>query len=362
MPTSPERPSLRPAASEPGGILVTGASGFIGASVVERLLARGFRRIRCLVRETSNRARLERVLQGAGGPDVEIICGNLLSAADCRAAADGASVIYHLAAGTGTKSFSEAFRHSVVSTRNLLDASLRSGGLRRFVNVSSFAVYTNIGNPRWRLLDERCPVERHPESRAEAYGYGKMRQDELVMDYGRRHGVPYVIVRPGSVYGPGRCMIPGRVGIDTFGFFLHLGGPNPIPLTYVENCAEAVVLAGLAPGVEGEVFNIVDDDLPSSRKFLRFYKKNVQPFPSVYLPHGLSYLLCFFWERLSRWSKGELPAVFTPREWSATWKRTHYSNAKAKALLGWSPAVPTEEGLRRFLESCRDQVRRRPAG
>ena len=101
-------------------------------------------------------------------------------------------------------------------------------------------------------------------------------------DYARRFGIPYVLIRPGWVYGPGNPGIHGRVGIGTFGIFLHLGGGNTMPLTYVDNCAEATVLAGLTKGVEGEVFNIVDDDLPSSRKFLRLYKRNVRRFRSIY--------------------------------------------------------------------------------
>ena len=88
-----------------------------------------------------------------------------------------------------------------------------------------------------------------------------------------------MIVRPGVVYGPGNKGITGRVGLGTFGLFLHLGGSNEIPLTYVDNCADAIVLAGIKGGVDGEVFNVVDDDLPTSRKFLRLYKKNVRPLP-----------------------------------------------------------------------------------
>ena len=101
-----------------------------------------------------------------------------------------------------------------------------------------------------------------------------------------------MIVRPGSVYGAGKREIAGRVGIGTFGLFLHLGGSNTIPFTYVDNCAEAIVLAGLVKGVDGEVFNVVDDDLPSSRQFLRLYKKNVRRFKSLYVPHAVSYALC----------------------------------------------------------------------
>ena len=83
--------------------------------------------------------------------------------------------------------------------------------------------------------------------------------------------------RPGAVYGPGKAGITGRVGVGTFGIFLHLGAGNPIPLSYVDNCAEAIVLAGLVKGLDGEVFNVVDDDLPSSRRFLRLYKEQVKP-------------------------------------------------------------------------------------
>ena len=83
-------------------------------------------------------------------------------------------------------------------------------------------------------------------------------------------------IRPGAVYGPGKAEIPGRVGRDLSGLFLHMGGRNLIPFTYVDNCAEAIVLAGLVKGVDGEVFNVVDDDLPTSRKFLRMYKQNVK--------------------------------------------------------------------------------------
>ena len=160
------------------------------------------------------------------------------------------------------------------------------------------------------------------------------------------------MVRPGSVYGAGNSEIAGRVGIGTFGVFLHLGGSNTIPFTYVENCAEAIVLAGLVKGVDGEVFNVVDDDLPSSRQFLRQYKKNVRRFKSVYVPHVVSHALCYLWEKYSEWSKGQLPPAFNRRRWYADWKKTRYSNEKLKLRLGWVPKVSTEEGLRRYFKNC----------
>lgn len=336
-------------------ILVTGAAGFIGARLVGLLLKKGFQDIRCLVRETSNLSRLKsNIAENQGEHKVELFFGNLLSKTDCLNMTKEVALIYHLAAGTGTKAFSDAYLNSVVATRNLLDAALAHRCLRRLVNVSSFAVYTNRHKQKRRLLDEHSPVEDHPESRAEAYCYGKVKQDELVIEYGRRYGLGYVLMRPGTVYGPGKKFIPGRVGIDTFGLFLHTGGPNRIPFTYVDNCAEAIMLAGLKKGIEGEVFNIVDDELPTSRRFLRLYKRRVKNFRSLYVPHFASCVLCFLWERFAKWSRGQIPPAFTRREWSAYWKKTNYSNEKLKNLLGWLPRVKTEEGLELFFKASRN--------
>ena len=338
-------------------ILITGAGGFVGTRVVETLLSYGFKKLRCLVRTNRNLSRLENMAVQANA-SVEFIQGNLLSSDDCANAIKGVSVIYHLAAGV-EKSFPGCFLNSVVTTRNLMDAALRESSLKRFVNTSSIAVYTNEKILRGGVLDETCEVDTKFVERAEAYTYGKAKQDELVLEYGQKFHLPYVIVRPSVVFGPGKARITDRIGTDTFGFFLHLGLGNTIPLTYVENCAEAIVLAGLQSGIEGQVFNITDDNLPTSRQFLRQYKKQVKNIRSISVPYPLWYALNALWEKYSIWSEGQLPPVFNRRSCEVYWKRVKYSNRKAKELLGWQPKVPMKDALNIFFNYVRDVQERK---
>src|SRR5262249_16559463 len=105
-------------------VLVTGSTGFLGARVVPRLLNRGFRNIRCFTRRSSGLDGFDVMVGGHQTAGVDVIRGNLLSRDDCIKATKDVAVIYHLAAGTGEKSFPDAFMNSVLTTRNLLDAAV----------------------------------------------------------------------------------------------------------------------------------------------------------------------------------------------------------------------------------------------
>ncbi|HEX4350595.1 MAG TPA: NAD(P)-dependent oxidoreductase [Verrucomicrobiae bacterium] len=329
-------------------VLVTGSNGFIGAKVVEILLEYGFRNIRCFVRPSSKLDRLKQILARFGAEkSAEIVSGDLLSRDDCRRAAEGVSVIYHLAAGM-EKSFAGAFMNSALATRNLMDAFLESGNVKRFVNVSSFAVYSNLKLARGALLDETCPLEDAPQERHDAYCFGKLKQEELVREYGGKKKLPYAILRPGAVFGPGKKALSGRVGIDTFGFFIHLGGGNQLPLTFVDNCADAIVLAGLKPGVDGEIFNVVDDDLLTSAEFLSAYKQKVKFF-SIPVPFFIAHGMCCLWEDFSKRRHGQLPAVFNRRRAASEWKGNRFTNQKLRDRLGWKPRVPMAQAMTAFL-------------
>jgi nucleoside-diphosphate-sugar epimerase len=336
-------------------VLVTGSNGFIGAKVVELLLEYGFTNIGCFVRPSSRLGRLNDAIKRFRAVDrVEFISGDLLSREDCARAASRATLVYHLAAGFD-KSFAAAFMNSVIATRNLIDGCLEHGRLKRFVNISSFAVYSNATVRRGALLDERSPLEDAPQQRYDPYGFGKLKQEQLVQEYGATRGLPYTILRPGTVFGPGKKELSGRIGVDTFGFFVHIGGSNELPLTFVDNCAEAIVLAGVVPGVEGEIFNVVDDERLTSREFLRAYRK-VNPRFSLHLPYRLAYCLCMAWEKYSITSKGQLPPAFNRRRCAAEWKGNRFCNKKIRERLGWRPRVGINEAMKSYLRQFSTEV------
>ena len=79
-----------------------------------------------------------------------------------------------------------------------------------------------------------------------------------------------------------------RQFVHSFELHRAVGGSNAIPLTYVDNCAEAIVLGGLKAGVDGETFNVLDDELLTGKQFLKEFKKRVKPFHSVSIPYSLA--------------------------------------------------------------------------
>lgn len=328
--------------------LVTGATGFIGRHLLRKLQDSQYSVVRCLVRSPSSVEAL--MVSSTASPmassatNVEPILGSLTYQNDCHQAVAGTNVIFHCAAAKSGP-IASMYYNSVVGTRNLLDAAINSDTLERFVHVSSFAVYGTAQLRAGTIVDESTPLERELRRRNDPYAYVKLKQEELVWEYRAKHGLPVVVLRPGVVYGPGGDPISRRVGIRLFGTLLNAGGRNTLPVSYVENCADAIVLAGQHTDAEGEVFNVLDGDPVSCNRFLSGYRREVGGLRTVRFPYPLMLLLSGSIDWYSRHSRGQIPPVLNRYLAASTWKRMRFSNRKLVEQLGWTQNVSTETGL-----------------
>lgn len=335
-------------------VLVTGAGGFLGVNVVERLLAHGYFDVRCFLRDRGKAERLLALTESYPGAQLELCYGNLRSKSDCARAVEEVSLVVHLAAGLKGAP-AELFADSVIVSRNLLEALEARGGVSvqqtRVVLVSSFGVYGVVPLGRGARVDETTPLEDHPELR-DPYSHSKLRQEQLFWEYQRKDGFELVVLRPGVIYGPGGGAFSSRVGMQIGPVFFHLGGSNLLPLSYVVNCAEAIVLAAIHPDSAGQVYNVHDDDLPTSSRYLREYKRRVKRIRSIRLPYFATRILTRLLEGYHRRSQGQLPGVLTLYKVAAAWGGNRFSNAKLHAL-GWRQLVATPDGMAQTFEYLR---------
>lgn len=335
-------------------MLITGANGFLGVAVVERLLARGQKGVRLLVRAGSNRKRLDAVLAKYPGNDVEIVGGGLSSPAEAAKLIEGAPLILHLAAALSGPP-AELFLGTVVTTKHLLEAIGQSAHKPKLLLISSFGVYGVAEKRPGYVVDESTPLEPHPERR-DHYSHAKLRQEQVVADYAKRYGIKTCILRPGVIYGPGGGAFSSRVGIALPGIFLYLGGKNILPLSYVDNCAEAICIAAAKARFDGDAYNVHDDELVTADEYLRRYRKEVGDLRVVHSPFLATMALSKAVEWYHRYSRGQLPPIFTPYKTRTMWKGNRFSNAKLHGL-GFQPIVATEEGLRRTFAYLRAKAR-----
>lgn len=328
-------------------VLVTGSTGFLGGALVERLLARGEKDLRCFVRSGSDRGSLEALARRYPDAKVEIFAGSLGSKESAAKALAGVEVVYHLAASL-LGAAADIFLNTVVASKHLLEAIAAEKRPIKVVLVSSFGVYGVGALPRGAVVDESTPLEEHPERR-DLYSQAKLRQEKLFREYQAKYAFPLVVLRPGVIYGPRGSRISARVGLELMGMFLYLGGSNLLPLTYVDNCAEAIAVAGQSEAANGQTYNIVDDDLLTAREYLQRYRREVKRLRVVPIPYPAMRVISSLVERYHAFSKGQLPAIFTPYKTATSWGGNRFDNTKLKRL-GWKQLVATEEGVRRAFE------------
>jgi nucleoside-diphosphate-sugar epimerase len=333
-------------------IFVTGATGFVGRHVVAEAAARGHQVV-ALVRPASSTSALDPAIETG---QVSVVRGDLASP-DLADHMAGCDVVVHLAAVKGGDFFSR-FAGTVIGTESLLTAA-RTAGVRHLVAVSTFSVYDYGRRPARSVFDEDFPVIDDPRGRDE-YAETKLYQDELYRDFGDEPDNLMVMVRPGMIYGRDQLWHP-LLGGEFGPIDLRVGARARPPITYVENTAEALVLAAealldpsRAASVDGEVINIVDDDLPTQADYVKSVGA-LEATPSALLvPLPVMKVFASAVAAINRRvfdGRMKVPSIALPDQVDARFKPFDYRNDKAKRLLGWTPRFDLQAALRRSTSS-----------
>ncbi len=312
-------------------VLITGAGGFIGRHVAAHAADRGWN-VRAMVRRTG---------LDLGG--AEIVRHDLREVQGLAPLLAGVDAVIHCAGSLG-RTVADQESDTIAGTTHLIDA-MAGAGVARIVLFSSMAVYDYRALPAGETLTEASPLDRHSGARG-AYPAAKLKQEDAVTTPA---DLRWTILRPGLVFGRDRTWF-AHLGMQlSQRFWVTFAGKGELPLTYVENCAAAAVDALTTAGAEGRVVNIVDDGLPTRSEYVSALAAHAVPSPRVLdIPWALlSSGASVAWGVAHRILRDaiEPPGVLHPARLDARCKPLRYSNALAKAELGWRPRWGWNEAL-----------------
>lgn len=237
-------------------VLVTGADGFIGSHLTERLVAEGARvRAFCVYNSVGSAGWLDETPRQTRSA-LDLRFGDIRDARFVEAAAEGIEVIFHLAALVAIP-YSYVAPESFVDTNvrgtlNVLEAARRAG-VRRLVHTSTSEVYGTPGE---------LPIrETHPLQAYSPYAASKLAADQFALAFQRSFDLPVVVLRPFNTYGPRqseRAVLPTILRQLLSGSReIRLGRLDPRrDLTYVADTVDGFVRAAITPGIDGRVVQL----------------------------------------------------------------------------------------------------------
>ena len=319
-------------------IFVTGATGFLGHSLIPHLAAEGYR-IRALVRAPKKHAWLKQY-------DVEIVHGDLSQAACLEQAITGCRHVVH-AAGL-FRMWGEAAAFQQVNVRgamNVMRAAVLAG-VKKYIHISTIAV---VGNPTpGQIIDET-----HPPHPADPYQQSKLDGERAVLHFYHQHALPVVILRPGAFYGPhGRYAFNRLFFEDPLKgllFKVDHGRHITFPV-YIGDVAAAISNA-LKQGRLGECYNVCGDPISHNEADAIVSQEADMTHFRLNLPSQTMITLARIWTWLSRFTGVEPYYPINLRTY--IFNNWVVSSQKARDELSFRP-TPFREGVRRTLTWYRE--------
>ncbi len=316
-------------------VVVTGAGGFIGSHLTERLVEAG-----AVTRAFVHYHAVEAAGWLARSPcrrDIEIVGGDICDRDSVLRALRGTDVVFHLAALIAIPYSYHAplsyVRTNAEGTAHVLQAC-RDLGVERMVHTSTSEVY---GTSRYVPMDES-----HPLQAQSPYAASKIAADKLAESFFLSFGVPVVTVRPFNTFGPrqsARAIVPTIITQCLVGDRVRLGNVSPTrDLNFVADTAEAFLRAAEAPGIAGRTINVGSGRETAIDELVELVAGIV----------GKNVTIVRDGERV--------------RPEASEVERLVADSGLAKTLLPWTPAVGLEEGLRRTVAWVADNLDRYQPG
>jgi len=322
-------------------ILVTGATGFIGGYVVEKLVNEGHL-VKCLIRETSNLERLEKL------KNIDFFFGDITQKDTLNGIATDVDIVLHLAATGHVSAISDKALREFTSineqgTENLIEECLKNKKIKKFIHFSSTAAMGLI--EKQGLIDESDePQPRTP------YQISKRKSELKSLSYYYENNFPVVIVRPCMVYGPrGKGEFLKFCRLMRKGIFPRIGfGKILTPMVYVEDLANGAVqaMSGARPG---EIYILASEksfDLNEIRNMIMSTLNEKKPY--LFAPKWAALFGAKLIEILSGFLNKE--PIVTYKNIKSTIANREFDISKAKSDFSYAPNTSLQIGIRNTID------------
>jgi 2-alkyl-3-oxoalkanoate reductase len=324
-------------------VLITGGTGFLGHHLIPALQARGDS-VRVIALPTEDTSWLEK-------RGVAVFRGDVRDPDALTAPMHGAQGVLHLAAMIGAWRPMQEYRAvNVTGTLNVCRAAI-AAKVKRLVHISSAMVYDMaVGRP----VTEQDPLKPLDEPYCTTKAEGDMLVQRLIADA----DLPAVIIRPGTLFGPGDRLNFGRIADRVkAGKMVFIGsGDNAVPFVYVTDMVDALLLALDDPDAVGRAYNIGNDQPLTQRELLDGMAQEIGTAPPrVHVPYYPLYAAALAAERIATISGNRIPPFLTRHGVKLYGAHNRLSIDRARRELGYVPRVPVREGLRLTVDWYKNQ-------